>query len=174
MVSFFKWQIAYNKQSSKDVLLSALQVKFPQGYGRILWFFGKRVPGHAIAPLKSLNDVCVHYITNDLQTLLRYEDRNSMRFSRESRLPFLDYRLVEFILSLSISQRFRGNQTKWILRKAMQGINLETILKRRDKIGFAAPENDWWARIQGREELGVHESMRHFIFHRWVENEKFV
>jgi asparagine synthase (glutamine-hydrolysing) len=55
----------------------------------------------------------------NLPQLLRYEDRNSMAFSIESRVPFLDYRLVEFISSLPSSMKIRHDWTKWVLRQAM-------------------------------------------------------
>jgi asparagine synthase (glutamine-hydrolysing) len=75
--------------------------------------------------------------------LLRYEDKNSMRWSIESRVPFLDYRLVELALSLPSSLKIRKGTTKYILRKAMKGLVSDRILERKDKIGFAAPDEDW-------------------------------
>jgi asparagine synthase (glutamine-hydrolysing) len=79
-----------------------------------------------------------------LQELLRYADRNSMHFSREVRLPFLDHRLVEFTMSLPDDRLFRRGESKWILRQAMRGIVPDPILDRRDKIGFATPWRQWW------------------------------
>ena len=75
--------------------------------------------------------------------LLRYEDRNSMRWSIESRMPFLDYRLVELAMSLPSGYKIRKGMTKYILRRAMKGLVSDRILGRRDKIGFAAPDEDW-------------------------------
>src|SRR2546428_640764 len=57
-----------------------------------------------------------------LPGLLRYGDRNSMAFSRETRLPFLDHRLVEFAYSLPSNQLVRHGTTKGILRRSMSGI----------------------------------------------------
>ena len=79
-----------------------------------------------------------------LQELLRYADRNSMAFSREVRLPFLDHRLVEFALSLPSSMLFRDGQSKRVLRDAMRGTVPTEILERRDKVGFMAPWAQWW------------------------------
>src|SRR5690606_31827914 len=79
-----------------------------------------------------------------LQELLRYGDRNSMHFSREVRLPFLDHRLVEFSLSLPDDSLFHRGESKWILRRAMRGIVPDPILDRRDKVGFATPWKQWW------------------------------
>lgn len=75
--------------------------------------------------------------------LLRYEDKNSMRWSIESRVPFLDFRLVELVMSLPSCYKINGGVTKCILRKALDGLVSDRILNRRDKIGFATPEGDW-------------------------------
>ena len=75
--------------------------------------------------------------------LLRYEDKNSMRWSIESRVPFLDYRLVELAMSLPSSYKIREGTTKYILRKALKGLVSDRILERKDKIGFATPDGDW-------------------------------
>ena len=75
--------------------------------------------------------------------LLRYEDRNSMAFSIEARVPFLDHRLVEYVFSLPVTWRIRNGWTKYILREALKGVIPEKIRKRRSKIGFATPEVEW-------------------------------
>jgi len=80
---------------------------------------------------------------NSVPGLLRYEDRNSMAFSIEARVPFLDYRVVEYIFSLPVSQRLKNGWTKYILRKAMEGKLPEEIRKRRRKIGFETPQSNW-------------------------------
>lgn len=80
-----------------------------------------------------------------LQELLRYADRNSMAHSREVRLPFLDHRLVELTLSLSRRQVFSAGESKRVLRRAMKSMVPETILQRRDKIGFVTPWAEWWS-----------------------------
>ena len=71
-----------------------------------------------------------------LPHLLRYEDKNSMAHAVESRLPFLDYRLVE--TSLSINPRYKINKgwSKFVLRKAMNGILPSEIIWRKNKFGF--------------------------------------
>jgi asparagine synthase (glutamine-hydrolysing) len=75
-----------------------------------------------------------------LPALLRYEDRNTMRFAVEARLPFLDFRMVEMGLRLSPAALFRGGWTKSILREAVSDILPPSIVRRRDKLGFATPE----------------------------------
>jgi len=76
-----------------------------------------------------------------LPAMLHFEDRNSMAHSIESRLPFLDHRLVEFSFSLPYHQKISHGLTKWVLRSAMKGILPELIRNRVDKIGFRAPED---------------------------------
>jgi asparagine synthase (glutamine-hydrolysing) len=90
-----------------------------------------------------------HHLQKEITTysiphLLRYEDRNSMRWSIESRLPFMDYRLVELAASLPSHQKIKEGETKHILRKAMEGLVPKRILERRDKIGFATPDELWF------------------------------
>lgn len=77
--------------------------------------------------------------------LLRYEDKNSMRWSIESRVPFMDYRLVELVFSLPSNYKIRNGITKYIFRKAIEGSVSDKIIRRRDKIGFATPDKDWVA-----------------------------
>ena len=76
--------------------------------------------------------------------LLRYEDRNSMAFSVESRVPFLTPELAEFCLSLPEEYHIGPDGTgKLLFRRAMHGIVPEEILERKDKIGFETPEKNW-------------------------------
>lgn len=79
----------------------------------------------------------------NLPLLLHYADRNSMTHSIEARLPFLDYKLVEFIISLSDEQKIKNGVTKNILRESLKGIVPSEILDRKDKMGFVTPESVW-------------------------------
>jgi len=74
---------------------------------------------------------------------LHWEDRNSMAHSVESRVPFLDYRLVEFVLSLPDDFKIADGITKRVLREGMSGILPDRIRDRMDKLGFATPEEVW-------------------------------
>lgn len=78
-----------------------------------------------------------------LPSLLRYEDRNSMGNSIESRLPFLDHRLVEFGIALPIQQKLNRGMGKYLLRKAMQDYVPNEILYNRDKRGFDTRHGQW-------------------------------
>jgi asparagine synthase (glutamine-hydrolysing) len=78
-----------------------------------------------------------------LPTLLRYEDRNSMAHSVESRLPFLDFRVVELGLALRPSLKLRNGYGKWILRAAMRGKIPDQIRLARFKKAFSVSEERW-------------------------------
>ncbi len=81
---------------------------------------------------------------NSLQSLLRYEDKNAMKFSVEGRVPFLDFRLLRFIFKLSDKAIIWNGWNKYILRKATEDILPDVINKRRNKIGFTTPEHEWF------------------------------
>jgi asparagine synthase (glutamine-hydrolysing) len=66
-----------------------------------------------------------------------------MAHSIESRVPFLDYRLVEFLLSLPNDYKISEGVTKRILRESMIGILPESVRTRMDKVGFVTPEEVW-------------------------------
>jgi len=102
-----------------------------------------------------------------LPSLLRYEDRNSMAFAIETRLPFLDYRLVEFAFSLPDDQRLDGIVTKAILRKSLADRIPKPVLERRDKMGFETPADVW---LRGRFANEVRRRLtKPGPLHEWVE-----
>ena len=74
--------------------------------------------------------------------LNRYEDRNSMAFSKEIRLPFLDHRLVDFLVNIQPEKKIRNGWSKYILRKSFPELPKQ-IRWRRDKKGFILPESKW-------------------------------
>jgi asparagine synthase (glutamine-hydrolysing) len=78
-----------------------------------------------------------------LPTLLRYEDRNSMSNSIESRLPFLDQRVIEFGISLAERLKLQRGFGKWIVRDAMAGKLPASIRLNRDKRGFDVNQQGW-------------------------------
>lgn len=96
---------------------------------------------HAAKSLRGrlYEDVFVH----SLPALLRYEDKNSMAFSVESRVPFLDPRLVEYIFSLPPEAIIGSGWNKRVMREALAGILPEKIRRRRWKVGFTTPEMAW-------------------------------
>jgi asparagine synthase (glutamine-hydrolysing) len=79
----------------------------------------------------------------NLPVLLRYEDKNSMAHAIETRLPFLDYRLVEFSTSLATELKLTDGWGKHLLRKAMETRLPAEIVWRKHKFGFESPESRW-------------------------------
>jgi asparagine synthase (glutamine-hydrolysing) len=79
-----------------------------------------------------------------LPLYLRVEDRNSMAFSVEARVPFLDHRLVSLAFSLSPEWRMRGPWNKFVLREAMRERIPDSVRTRPDKMGFPTPMSSWF------------------------------
>ena len=86
------------------------------------------VRDHSIAQIKH----------NNLPMLLRYEDRNSMRHSVESRVPFLDHNLVEGVISLDRAALFSNNQLKGGMKRAFVEVLPPFLKRRKDKVGFVS------------------------------------
>jgi asparagine synthase (glutamine-hydrolysing) len=80
-----------------------------------------------------------------LPVLLRYEDRNTMAFGIESRVPFVDHKFVEWLATLPADMRLSGGWTKRILREGLSGILPESVRARKSKLGFLTPEAEWFA-----------------------------
>lgn len=93
---------------------------------------------------ESLNESLLDHFEFKLEHLLKWEDRNSMWFSLEARVPFLDYRLVEKTLPLNGEWLIKNGINKTILREAMKDILPEKIRTRNDKIGFSTPQDEWF------------------------------
>ncbi|MBF0246636.1 MAG: asparagine synthase (glutamine-hydrolyzing) [Alphaproteobacteria bacterium] len=120
------------------------------GWMDVSWFARQGV--RPVAPQKPVRgDVLRHELAESLTdrvlpSLLRYQDRNSMAHSVESRVPFLTTALVEFLYSLPEAFLISDQGvTKAVFRRAARGLAPDAILDRRDKIGFAAPEETWLA-----------------------------
>jgi asparagine synthase (glutamine-hydrolysing) len=112
---------------------------------------------HGVQPFatdsSATRDVLRHQLyqsltATSLPMLLRYEDRNSMAYGIESRVPFLTPPLAEFILRLPEEYLISPEGTsKNVFRLAMKGLVPEAILGRKDKIGFATPERGWLGQL---------------------------
>ena len=75
--------------------------------------------------------------------LLHCEDRMAMSCGRETRHPFMDYRIVDFLATVPAHQKFQDGWPKWLLREAMRHDLPTSITWRRDKKGFNIPESKW-------------------------------
>jgi asparagine synthase (glutamine-hydrolysing) len=115
---------------------------------------------------KNLNEQLQYAtMTNGLQQLLRYADRNSMAHSLEVRLPFLSHELVEFIFSMPSSIKINDGWTKWIMRKSFN-ILPEEIRWRKDKIGFEPPQKSWTDAPKFKEL--VHEGRKKLVANNYL------
>lgn len=93
----------------------------------------------------SHNEISNYQLFKDpLQRYLRWEDRNSMAHSVESRVPFLDYRLVEYCQSLPLEFLDGAGMSKRILVESMKNILPEKIRNRKDKVGYISSEELWF------------------------------
>jgi len=98
----------------------------------------------------TLNQMLYTFMSySSLPNLLKYEDRNSMRFSIESRTPFADdINLIEYVFSIPSVYKIHDGWSKYLLRESMSGIIPDVIKTRIDKIGFETPEYDWLKSIK--------------------------
>ncbi|MBC6996573.1 asparagine synthase (glutamine-hydrolyzing) [Neolewinella lacunae] len=78
-----------------------------------------------------------------LPSLLRHEDRNTMAFGVESRVPYLDYRVVDLLLAAPPAYKIRAGVRKFGLRQALHLYLPPEVLNRHDKLGFATPQTEW-------------------------------
>ena len=120
-----------NRYLRRGGLKTALRLPPPEAVN----LFGSR----QAARQRQIDDLSVI----SLPTLLRYEDRNSMANSLETRLPYLDYRVAEFAVALPDALKVRRGYGKWILREAMAGRIPKDIRLARYKRGFDAPPRVW-------------------------------
>ena len=115
---------------------------------------------------------------NDLQICniphyLHYEDANSMAFSVEERVPFLDHRLVEWAHQLVVWWKIKGGHSKYILRSAMSETLPEQIIKRPDKMGLSAPR-DQWLRGELHNQIKALFFDDCLIYEQWVDRKPFL
>lgn len=82
-------------------------------------------------------------VRDSIPSLLHYEDRNSMAYSIEARVPFLDHRLAEFALGVPGDLKVKGAETKGLMRRALRGVLPDAVVNRRDKLGYPTPFGQW-------------------------------
>jgi len=86
-----------------------------------------------------------------------------MAHSIEARVPFLDHPLVEFDLALGNDHKIVGGDTKRVLRKGMTGILPDVVKERRDKLGFATPEEIWFrGPLRPQIEKGIESTLERY------------
>lgn len=98
-----------------------------------------------------LNHSLVRHFQYKLEHLLRMEDRNSMAYSLEARVPYLDHRLIEYLLSVPQDFKIRDGETKYLQKLALADYTIPVILNRKDKVGFGTPGEEWMLSRQWRD-----------------------
>lgn len=105
-----------------------------------------------------------------IPTLLHYEDRSSMTYGIEARVPFLDHRLVEFALGIPADQKIRGAEGKSVMRKAVSRVLPDEVAYRKDKLGYPTPFAAW-SRTSLRAEIDAMLEDR-ILKRDWYEADK--
>lgn len=138
---------------TKYILLKLRNIGATSSTGKVLKkSFSKKFSSERFLPnqknlkLRLVEDI----FYNSLPSLLRYEDKNSMRFSIEGRVPFLDVDLLRLLFSLPDSAIIQYGWNKKILRDVTKKLLPNTIRKRRNKIGFTTPEQEWFLRMKNK------------------------
>lgn len=122
--------------------------------------YPNNVPKNTLKGRRVVAELAASLSQRGLNALLRHGDRNSMRFSIESRVPFLTTEFADLLLSLPEHYLIAHNgETKSIFRAAMRGIVPDDVLDRKDKIGFATPEKDWLIGMADRIRLWLGEDV---------------
>jgi asparagine synthase (glutamine-hydrolysing) len=143
------WPIGYMVGAVQQQLPSSIRALIPARFKVIKthlpdWLSDKGLKRVVVEHPRSLNESLKNQVLRDpLPSLLRFEDRISMAFSIESRVPFMDHRLVEFTLGLPEHLVYRRGERKYILRHAFAAIVPEKIIQRKDKLGYASAEETW-------------------------------
>jgi asparagine synthase (glutamine-hydrolysing) len=113
----------------------------------------------------SLDTMLYEYFTRQkLGHLLKYEDRNSMRFSIESRTPFADYlNLIEYVFNVPAVYKIHNGYSKFLLRESMQGVLPDDIRLRTDKRGFFVPGKEWLAQLKDHLPGYLNQDLEEFV-----------
>lgn len=118
-------------------------------------FLGDNV-GHA-----SYFDLMTHFdFKTLLPALLQVEDRMSMAHGLESRVPFLDHKMVEFAATIPADIKFKNGELKRLLVRAFDPILPDSITQRKDKMGFPVPLNEWMQKELKDFVCGIFETGR--------------
>ena len=131
------WPLARRRLGQRRKRLPTRRLLKPGFLGRVT------DPGYGRSQSDLKERLLQDLLTYSLPCLLRYEDRNSMAFSIESRVPYLDQEFVDHILSLPDTAIVKDGWSRWILRAALKGTLPEKIRLRRWKVGFTTPEMRW-------------------------------
>ncbi len=139
----FKYLLFYSLSSSHQKKLGGKIIGTMNKNFYLKYSINSTIANDFLKP-KNLNDSLVQHFKYKLQHLLKWGDINSMRFSIESRVPFLDHNIVEKTLPAKPSHKIYAGETKYILRKSLKDILPKKIYLRKDKKGFSTPSDKWF------------------------------
>ena len=112
---------------------------------------------------------------SSIPELLRWEDKNSMRWSIETRPPFLDVNLVESVLSMPSDKKLKDGKRKVVFKEAMKDMLPDIINRRNDKIGFATPVDMFFRDekiVEFCKEIIYSDSFRRRPYWKWDQVER--
>lgn len=145
LLDFYKEMPFFLKipKAKKHVFVAFLMNHFKAVFGEnILKKTVRRLTGRNLT--MNLNQKLLEDTQTSLITLIHYSDRVSMAHSIESRMPFMDYRLVEFLASVPAVYKMHNGWTKYLARLAFDQKLPDEICWRKDKMGWPIPENHWF------------------------------
>lgn len=125
---------------SQEILADGLAIDHRRTFEEFQTVF--EAPGAAA----KINRIMAFDLKTHLQALLQVEDRTSMAWGLESRVPLLDYRLIERMASIPPTIKFKNGQLKHLFRQAIKNLLPAEILDRKDKMGFPVPLAQWYSR----------------------------
>jgi len=148
-----RWFIENRNTSSQSIVINLLKQSILRFLNKGFHFrrsnnnplFSTKLPSDVVSfhndPLE--DELRTNLLYTSLPEYLRYEDRNSMAYSLESRLPFLDYRLVEWALTLPNEFKIHNGINKRIVRESVKSYTTKSVIERTDKMGFVSPQELW-------------------------------
>lgn len=148
--------IRLSKKVKKEASARASQVRTGKAFTEAFSAMINDCPNFS-ASCKSkdeINQICLDQtLVYSIPQLCHNEDSNSMDFSVEVRMPFLDYRIVEFALALDSSYKIHKAWQKWIIRRALKEYLPVKVQRRRNKMGYPAPFFRWLRESDEKEQF---------------------
>ncbi len=149
-----RWRSRLHQRSARASVEEMVKLTLPsrlRGRARPPWVAAAAEVARPPFAGRPLLEQQLHGLTAaPLPAYLHHEDRNSMTFALEARVPFLDYRVVETGLALGADNLLRKGHTKWALREAMRDLVPREIVDRPDKQGFTVDHREWLRGALGR------------------------
>lgn len=147
------WRVHHSTRSIKYFLFFMLPAKLRtkarvQQRGYVNPNFVAKYQNSVIADklygAQTMTEMLINHFEYKLEHLTKWAYRNAVAHEMDDRSPFLDYRLVEYCLSMPDSCKVKDGYTKYMLREVMRGIMPEPVRTRVDKKGFTVPQDEWF------------------------------